>query len=436
MWNWTVTTPPIYDYIPPTPTSLSNTTGNFWVRHTWSAGTGNITNTYNISVNLTWTNGTTSTFYNNTNVGSHGWSNISIYAFNTSGNGTINTTSISQNTQISNNAPSISSIGNKLQDENQWLNFSILSSDIDSDTITNTTNATHGTFNPTSNSFSWKPNYTDSGTYYWSFNTTDSYNSLTTETITVTVNNVPLTVTYLPSSNPTSTNGTQQLFNITSNRSATASWYYNTSLSQSNTSALVFNYNNITLTEVIGTHNVTVDATDGIDIATRTWSWTVQQVVTPAPTPVTVTGGGGGGGSSTTIINYNNLPLTGGNNPPSVNISGSGTNWNIKVMNEGTSEQEYIINWVLKTQSGSIVDSGVMPKKIKPNEIFTVPLEFVGLFPGNYAIKSIVQYGVYQSEANQFFSVGINYNTNEIIIALLILTVVFLFTIYTRKVKK
>jgi hypothetical protein len=70
--------------IPPTPINLANTTGNFWINHTWQAGIGNVTDSFNISQNGTWTNGSYILFKNVT-VAPHGWSNITIYAFNNSG---------------------------------------------------------------------------------------------------------------------------------------------------------------------------------------------------------------------------------------------------------------------------------------------------------------------------------------------------------------
>jgi len=87
------------NFIPPSPISLTNTTGNFWVNYTWSNGYGNITDSYNISHNGTWTNGTTDTFKNST-VGENNWSNISVYAYNNSGSGSLNLTTISMNTQL------------------------------------------------------------------------------------------------------------------------------------------------------------------------------------------------------------------------------------------------------------------------------------------------------------------------------------------------
>ncbi|MCZ7357383.1 MAG: LamG domain-containing protein, partial [Candidatus Methanoperedens sp.] len=148
------------DYIPPSPTNLAETHGNFWVNNTWRAGSGNITNSYNVRHNGTWSNGTANTYFN-ASVGAHGWSNITVYAFNISGNGTINTTGISQNTRVPNNNPVQQSIGNKSVNEGQWLNFTISSTDVDNDALIYRTNATRGSL--TQNNYSWEPTYSDAG---------------------------------------------------------------------------------------------------------------------------------------------------------------------------------------------------------------------------------------------------------------------------------
>jgi len=83
---------------PPDPTTLANTTGNFWVNHTWSAGSGNITDLYDVNMNGTWTNETTDTFMNVT-VGPSGWANITVWAYNASGAGTLSAGGISDEVQ-------------------------------------------------------------------------------------------------------------------------------------------------------------------------------------------------------------------------------------------------------------------------------------------------------------------------------------------------
>ena len=177
-------------FIPPNITALAQTNSSigYWINYTWQNGTENtnITNSFNVSVNGTWTNGSITNFSNGTVV-PHGWRNISVWAFNSSA-GNLSNASVSMNTQIPSNAPVQSSIGAKSGNENSWLNFSISSTDADGDTLTYATNATKGTLS--GYNFSWKPNLADTGTYNWIFNTTDNYSAVATETITVTVNNI------------------------------------------------------------------------------------------------------------------------------------------------------------------------------------------------------------------------------------------------------
>ncbi|MEA3324939.1 MAG: hypothetical protein U9Q37_07355 [Euryarchaeota archaeon] len=59
---------------------------------------GNVTDSYNISVNGTWYNGTTNMSINET-IGSGGWLNITIWAWNTSGTGTLSAVCISDTVQ-------------------------------------------------------------------------------------------------------------------------------------------------------------------------------------------------------------------------------------------------------------------------------------------------------------------------------------------------
>jgi len=90
-------------FIPPTPTSLTNISGNFWVNYTWQPGAGNITDFYNVSItnnsNQSWINGTTLNYLNST-LAAGQWSNLSVYAGNNSGTGTLNATPASQNTKL------------------------------------------------------------------------------------------------------------------------------------------------------------------------------------------------------------------------------------------------------------------------------------------------------------------------------------------------
>ena len=85
------------DTTPPVPTGLQNTTGDDWVNYTWIAGGGIGTDGYNVTMNDTWYN-TTDTFLNST-VGAGNWSNITVWAWNATGDGNMSDTSVSDNVQ-------------------------------------------------------------------------------------------------------------------------------------------------------------------------------------------------------------------------------------------------------------------------------------------------------------------------------------------------
>jgi hypothetical protein len=90
--------------IPTNPTNFANTTGNFWVNHTWDIGAN--TDFFNVSVNGSWTNGSTNTYYNDSSLSPHEWSNITVYAHNTTSG--VLSSGVSQNVQVPNNEPVIS----------------------------------------------------------------------------------------------------------------------------------------------------------------------------------------------------------------------------------------------------------------------------------------------------------------------------------------
>lgn len=174
-------------YIPPSPVNITSTTGNFWINHTWQAGPGNVTDSYNVSVNGIWYNGTADTFRNTTTM-PHGWANITVWAYNSSGAGSLSSVSISQNTRIQNNPPVQAAIGNKNVTAGSLLTFAVSASDLDNDTIAYGTNATKGTLDSATGNYSWQTSGGDAGAYAWYFNSSDNYDGIANETITITVN--------------------------------------------------------------------------------------------------------------------------------------------------------------------------------------------------------------------------------------------------------
>lgn len=176
---------------PETPINLAYTQSNFWINYTWQPGVGgNVTNSYNVTVNGTSNNGSITNFSNGS-VSPHGWRNISVYAYNNSGTGNLSASSYNYNAQVSNNVPAQVDIGNKAVIVGNWLNFTVTSTDADTDAITYGTNATKGSFNAATGNFNWSPVSGDPGIYYLSFNSSDSYGGVDTENITVTVSAIP-----------------------------------------------------------------------------------------------------------------------------------------------------------------------------------------------------------------------------------------------------
>ena len=176
---------------PPDPTTLANTTGNFWVNHTWDAGTGNVTDSYNISVNSVWHNTTTPAHYNDTYT-AHAWQNITVWAYNTSGSGTLSAGSISQNTQIPNNPITITNTSDWSGDEGENVYVDYDATDADSDTPTFSCNRTDlfTDFSAATGTGNWTTTYTDAGTYYVDFGVSDGWGSTSNYTMTITVASV------------------------------------------------------------------------------------------------------------------------------------------------------------------------------------------------------------------------------------------------------
>ena len=129
--------------IPPQPWNLKYTMGNYWVNHTWQAGTGVVTDAFNISVNGVWYNGTDQ--YYNDSAGASNWSDITIWAWNNSGSGNMSVLSVSQNVQAPSLPPPINII-----------NYAPLSPIIDNEGATRAFNIT---FNETVN-LTWYINRT------------------------------------------------------------------------------------------------------------------------------------------------------------------------------------------------------------------------------------------------------------------------------------
>ncbi len=171
------------DTTPPAPT-LSSTTGNYWVNHSWTAGSGGAdTDSYYVCLNGAWTNGTTTTF-KNTSVGESNWANITVWAYNTSCSGNLSSSSASANVQAP-TAPNITSCTPKspvtdsegaartfsvVVDQTATVTWNIGSTVVETDADTKTasytkTNAQPGTW--TVSAVATNANGTDTQTWVW-----------------------------------------------------------------------------------------------------------------------------------------------------------------------------------------------------------------------------------------------------------------------------
>ena len=200
------TTTPTYSnvtvliFTPPDPINLQNTTGNFYVNYTWDNGSdGYVTDSYNVSVNSSWYN-TTNTFYNGSGMSPHGWSNISVWAFNSSDNGTLSSGNISDNVQIPNNVPVLTGLPDNTTDEdvNQSnifdLDDNFTDADGDSPTYDVESNNQSANVNVTINGTTHNVSYTLAqdwfGTAEVVINVTDGYGGEDNDTFLIFVNSV------------------------------------------------------------------------------------------------------------------------------------------------------------------------------------------------------------------------------------------------------
>ncbi len=177
-------------YTPGKPEGFVNTTGNFWVLHDWEAGTGDVSDSYNLSYNGTWHNGTSSEF-NTTDLNAHDWSNITVYAYNATSS-TLSS-GVDVNVQIPNNEEIILNVPfSDSVEENKTIFVDVNHTDIDGDTPTFSCNNTtlFADFNPVDGTGNWTPGFDDEGVHYVEFGVSDGFGLPATQVIAITVTNV------------------------------------------------------------------------------------------------------------------------------------------------------------------------------------------------------------------------------------------------------
>ena len=183
---------------PDAPEGFTNNTGNFWVNHSWDADTSGTTDSYNISYDGGWDNGTTNNYFNQTSgLSAHAWSNITVYAYNA----TDSTLSegVSDKVQIPNNDVTILDVTDITATEGETISFDVNSTDADNDAPTFACNQSDlfDSFDTSSGEVSWITDMSDAGIYSVEFNVSDGHGSVASKAITITVNDFSLSVPVL-----------------------------------------------------------------------------------------------------------------------------------------------------------------------------------------------------------------------------------------------
>jgi len=265
-----------YAYIPPAPIDMICTQGNFWIDCLWYEGTGNKTDSYNVSINDEWTNETIEPHLN-ISVNPHDNKDIIIYAYNSSGIGNLSLEYAFQNVQMNNNVPTQSIIGDKSVTVGDLLTFTVSATDTDyTDEIIYGTSATKGPFDETTGVYSWIPEESDVGTYTWYFNSSDNYGGVASETINIIVSSAEIPLSIVSSSpllDPTVEQGQIQDFAIVLNKIADIKWFIDNVQVQTD-AGISASYTNSSIG--VGIYNVSVTATNGTDLVSRSWNWKVR----------------------------------------------------------------------------------------------------------------------------------------------------------------
>lgn len=324
-------------YTPPTPVSLSQTQGNFWINHSWSPGTGNTTDGYNISVNGNWYNSTNA--YNNTTVSAHGWSNITVYSWNSSAyNGTMNSTGTSLNTQLDNNPPAIGNISATYTvPVGNSLSIYPSSSDLDNDTLTFATDANKGTFSSSNGSLSWTPIAGDEGTYNWYINVSDGYGSTDTFYFGVSVDSnepgTPLNLTASTGNFWINHTWNQSVNTDSFNVSVNGVWTNGTTATSNNSTLSPHGYSNITVfgynstSDTLGNSTSLNSQVPNNNPTLESMSISASSITTSQTLTITAVNASDLDGDNVTIVNVSVLFNLGGTTNYSMTNTANTSNW-------------------------------------------------------------------------------------------------------------
>jgi len=183
-------------FIPPDPISLASSTHNLRVNFTFAPGSGNVTDSFNISTNngtgVVWNNGS-SNLFSNTSTNSRGYVEIVVYGYNESNIGTLSIGYLTDNVTIPNNPITITNTGDWRNYRTSTVYVDYDATDPDSDTPTFSCNRIDlfTDFNTSTGIGNWTTDLSDTGIYYVDFGVSDGYGSSDNYTMEITVLDVP-----------------------------------------------------------------------------------------------------------------------------------------------------------------------------------------------------------------------------------------------------
>ena len=246
----------------------------------------NVTNSYNISVNGVWYNGSTDLFYNDT-YSIHGWQNITVWAYNSSSSGTLSENSISQNTQVTNNPILLTNVSASYSlNESETFTLDANYTDADNDTAVFSDNSSNWTINSATGEVSWLTTSDDVGTHYYRITVDDGHGGTDYQDFTIIV----IELVEILSTNPTGdfdldANGAQEL-SLELNFNATSVWYVDEIETQTDHNTTTPEY--YFTTSVSGVYNVTCVSTDPINGSSESFTWLITVTSSEAVTPPSI----------------------------------------------------------------------------------------------------------------------------------------------------
>ena len=164
------------------PLNLTANYGNFWVNWTWDIGNCTGLDSFNVSINDTWYNGSTNMSYN-VSTSPHEWINITVYGYNTTCG---LSDPVSGQQQIPNHIPVISGCDNVTYDATGFVvDCDCDYTDADGDTCTFSDDFPYGSLDPATGEFHWEMAEEELGQYFVHVTVDDGYGGNDTCTITI-----------------------------------------------------------------------------------------------------------------------------------------------------------------------------------------------------------------------------------------------------------